>query len=545
MRWSRLVELGLTPREIAKLVRWLPETRWPLVILYVVYANVLGAVIVFGFLKFALPPEDSVSYTDIGDRGSQLLFLALLALGVVVSSALGLRHALPTLLWNEGRRNVPNPQSAKDRALRLPATQMWASASVWGFGTLVFAGFIARHSLRLALIGSYGALIGGSVICMIIYLRAEQVLRPIISEAIAAGAETKRAGRVSRRVRVVWLLCSGVPVGAIFGIVAGHEIGVLHGSADQLLQPILVTSALVIAIGLLAAEQLAHGIGGPVRQLRDAMLQVGRGDLTAQVEVNTTTELGLLQTGFNSMLHQIRERERLRALFGQFVGADVAQRAVEQGVQLGGEERFVAVLFVDLVGSTRLAFHLGAPRVVKLLNEFFRAVVDVVGAEGGYVNKFQGDAALVVFGAPLELDNFAGHALRAARSLREVLAGPLHETNVGIGVSAGPVVAGHIGADERLEYTVIGDAVNTAARLCELAKSEPGRLLASGEAVALADPEESRHWALGEEIALRGRDAPTRLARASAAEPDDAPEPDSPISSSASSPSSSEPRASS
>ncbi|MGL6236977.1 MAG: adenylate/guanylate cyclase domain-containing protein [Segniliparus sp.] len=531
--------MGLTPREIAKLARWLPRTRWPLVILYVVYANLLGAIIVFGFLKFALPPEDSVSYTDIGDRSSQLLFLAVLALGVFVSTALGLRHALPTLLWNQRSGNVANPQAAKDRALRLPAAQMWASASVWFFGSIVFVGFIARHSLRLALIGGYGALIGGSVICMIIYLRSEQVLRPIISEAIAAGAETKRASRVSRRVRVVWLLCSGVPVGAIFGIVAGHEIGVLHGSTDQLLLPILVTSAIVIGVGLLAAGSLANGIGGPVRQLRDAMRQVEQGDLTAQVEVNTTTELGLLQSGFNSMLRQIRERERLRALFGQFVGADVAQRAVERGVQLGGEERFVAVLFVDLVGSTRLAFHLGAPRVVKLLNEFFHAVVDVVGAEGGYVNKFQGDAALVVFGAPLELENFAGHALRAARVLQEVLAGPLHETNVGIGVSAGPVVAGHIGADERLEYTVIGDAVNAAARLCELAKSEPGHLLASAEAVALADPDEARHWILGEEVPLRGRDALTQLARARD------PDPEPPISSSASSPQASEQQASS
>ncbi|EFV12274.1 adenylate/guanylate cyclase domain-containing protein [Segniliparus rugosus] len=532
MRRSRLAELGLTPREIVKFLRWLPRTRWPLVILYVVYANILGAVIVFGFLKFVLPPEDSVWYTDLGDRRSQLLFFALLSLGATVSTLVGLRHALPTLMWHQGRRRgVPNQQLAKDRALRLPASQMWISASLWLFGSVMFVVFLAQHSPRRALIGGFGAFLGGAVICMVIYLRSEQVLRPIISEAIADGAATKRTSRVSRRVRVVWLLCSGVPVGAIFGLAMGYEFGVLHGSAKQLMFPVLIMSAIVIAVGLLAAGSLANGIGEPVRALREAMRQVEQGDLTAQVKVNTTTELGLLQSGFNDMLRQIRERERLRALFGQFVGSDVAQRAVEEGVQLGGEERFVAVLFVDLVGSTRLAFHLGAPRVVKLLNEFFHAVVDVVGAEGGYVNKFQGDAALVIFGAPLELENFAGRALKAARVLQEVLAGPLHETNVGIGVSAGPVVAGHIGADERLEYTVIGDAVNEASRLCELAKSEPGHLLASARAVALADPEEARHWILGEEVSLRGRDALTRLARAEAP----------PISSSASSEPSSEP----
>jgi adenylate cyclase len=514
MRRGRLAELGLTPRGILKLLRWLPRTRWPLIVLYVIYANVLGAMIVFGFLQFALPPEDAVSYTDLGDWRAQLLFLGLLSLGIAISSMVNLGYAAPTLIWNHRREHSANAQRAKDRALRLPSWQMWTSASVWLFGSFVFVGFIARHSLRLALIGAFGAVLGGAVVCMIVYLRSEQVLRPIISEAIADGAEAKRASKVSRRVQLVWLLCSGMPAFAIFGIAAGHELGILHGNPKQLLLPVSILAALTVAVGLLAANQLAKGIGVPLQALRGAMRQVEQGNLSAHVEVNTTTELGLLQSGFNDMIQQIREREQLRALFGQFVGSDVAQRAVEDGVQLGGEERLVAVLFVDLVGSTRLAFHLGAPRVVELLNEFFHAVVDVVGAEGGYVNKFLGDAAMVIFGAPLELENFAGHALRAARVLQEVLAGQLHETNVGIGVSAGSVVAGHIGADERLEYTVIGDAVNEASRLCELAKLEPGRLLTSERAVALADPEEAQHWVLGEEVCVRGRDAPTRLARA-------------------------------
>ena len=147
------------------------------------------------------------------------------------------------------------------------------------------------------------------------------------------------------------------------------------------------------------------------------------------------------------------------------------------------------------------------------LNDFFCVVVDVVDAEGGAVNKFVGDAALCVFGAPLPHDDAAGAALRAARTLRERLAAEVPQCDVGIGVSAGTVVAGNIGAQQRFEYTVIGDPVNEAARLTELAKLESGHVLASAIAVSGALDAEALCWDVGEIVELRGRSAPTQLAR--------------------------------
>jgi adenylate cyclase len=150
--------------------------------------------------------------------------------------------------------------------------------------------------------------------------------------------------------------------------------------------------------------------------------------------------------------------------------------------------------------------------VVALLNAFFRLVVRDVEAHGGWVNKFEGDAALCVFGAPAAIDDAPGEALAAARSLRSDLAAELPAIDVGIGVSAGTAVAGNVGAEHRFEYTVIGDPVNEAARLCELAKRRPERLLASGAALAQAAGPESENWALAESVTLRGRDEPTSLA---------------------------------
>jgi adenylate cyclase len=164
-----------------------------------------------------------------------------------------------------------------------------------------------------------------------------------------------------------------------------------------------------------------------------------------------------------------------------------------------------------MVGSTATAAERPPTEVVSLLNEFFRIVVDVIDRHHGFVNKFVGDAALAIFGAPLDRPDAPTAALAAARELREVLR-EVPGLDIGIGVSAGLAVAGNIGAANRFEYTVIGDPVNEASRLTELAKDQPGRVLASGSALYFADESEQDFWDTGDEVQLRGRRRKTRLA---------------------------------
>jgi adenylate cyclase len=147
--------------------------------------------------------------------------------------------------------------------------------------------------------------------------------------------------------------------------------------------------------------------------------------------------------------------------------------------------------------------------VAAVLNDFFQIVVNEVDARKGLINKFQGDAALAVFGAPLRTDDPASAALATARAL----AAELRRLNVdfGIGVSAGPVFAGNIGAENRYEYTVVGDAVNEAARLADRAKDFDGRVLCSAEAIDRADDAERRLWAAQGSEMLRGRSRVTQI----------------------------------
>jgi adenylate cyclase len=158
-----------------------------------------------------------------------------------------------------------------------------------------------------------------------------------------------------------------------------------------------------------------------------------------------------------------------------------------------------------------MALAMPPTEVVRLLNRFFRVVIEAVESEGGLVNKFEGDAALCVFGAPVESDDPAGDALRAARRLTERLEAEVPEIDYGIGVSAGPAVAGNVGAEHRFEYTVIGDPVNEAARLSELAKERPERAVASGAALERAE-EAAGDWQLTDRTVLRGRLDATDLA---------------------------------
>jgi adenylate cyclase len=267
-----------------------------------------------------------------------------------------------------------------------------------------------------------------------------------------------------------------------------------------------------LIVGGYATTLSAKSIGAPLRGMVDALHRVGEGNLDVAVQIEDGGEIGLLQSGFNEMVAGLRERERIQDLFGRHVGPAVAAETISAGVKLGGEQRHVVALFVDITASTRLTRETEPVEFVAMLNRFFGVVVDEVESNGGLLNKFEGDAALCVFGAPAALDDPATAALRAARGIRDRVS-EMGELEIGVGVAAGPVIAGQVGAASRFEYTIIGDAVNEAARLTDLAKRVEGSILASAATVEAADESEREHWIAGRVMRLRGREAPTRTYR--------------------------------
>jgi adenylate cyclase len=383
---------------------------------------------------------------------------------------------------------------------------------LWGIGTVVLTTMYALVDTQFIPKWLLGISFPGIVVSASCYLFTEFALRPVAAQALEVGPPPRRfAPGVMGRIMLVWALGSGVPVLGIL-LAAIFSLTLENLTLTQFAWAIVVLALFALVFGFIVMWILSWLTATPVRVVRAALNRVEQGDLDTNLVVFDGTELGQLQRGFNSMVTGLRERERVRALFGQHVGREVAALAEKEQPELGGEERPAAVVFVDIIGSTQLVTSRPAGEVVHLLNRFFAVVVDEVDRHHGLVNKFEGDAVLAVFGAPVSLPNAEEEALAAARGMAERLRVEVPECQAGIGVAAGQVVAGNVGAADRFEYTVIGEPVNEAARLCELSKTIDGHLVASSATVARAGETEGARWTLGETVTLRGHDEPTRLA---------------------------------
>ena len=482
-------------------------------------ADIIGALLVLGFLRFGLPPADRLKLLDL-PKENLAIFLAYLFVSFTAGAIISLRLLAPVFRWQRRDAMLTDEddpafaEQARMRALRMPIYRLMISLTNWVLGAAVFIAASRPVASNAAPVLAVATLLGATATAIIGYLQSERILRPVAVAALRGGPPPgfRRPGVVQRLV-LTWVLSTGVPLLMIVLSIVASKFSLLHSSPESMSIPILLMAIAALVVGLLGNLLSAMAISDPLRQLSWALGEVQRGNYNAHMQIYDATELGLLQAGFNDMVRELSERQRMRDLFGRYVGEDVARRALERGTELGGQERDVAVLFIDLVGSTELAATRPPGEVVGLLNEFFRVVVDTVQQHGGFVNKFQGDAALCIFGAPLEHPDAPGAALGASRGLHDELLRVLGPTQFGIGVAAGRAIAGHIGAQARFEYTVIGDPVNEAARLTELAKLEEGHVLASAITVSGASDAEALCWSVGEIVELRGRTAPTQLAR--------------------------------
>jgi adenylate cyclase len=428
--------------------------------------------------------------------------VVIVALGTAAVAGGGVANLVPVLRWFvSGRR--PNADQRLS-AMRLLARQSTILAAVWAISGLTYLMLNLGGVAALWIPTLLAVVFGGSAAASLSLLLTQRSLRPIMLAATQGTEGIVVAPSVFTRLVGMWLLASGLPCLAIAGLVVTRSNGWIIQKTGSVEMPILVVTLVAILIGLPAMILTSRSISDPIREVVDAMAQVEEGSINTVVGVYEKSEIGRLQSGFNRMVTGIAERDRLRDLFGRHVGTDVARRAIEEGTSLSGDLRDAAILFIDLVGSTRLAASHPPQEVAQVLNDFFRIVVSAVDDHRGLINKFQGDAALAVFGAPLASKDAASDALATARGLRDQLR-RLPMVDFGIGVSAGPVFAGNIGAENRYEYTVVGDAVNEAARLADFAKTLDQRIACSASAIERADAAECRHWVSDGETELRGR----------------------------------------
>ncbi len=442
------------------------------------------------------------------DMRDVIALVAVVAAGTAAAAAGGYLSIAGAVPWfTAGREPEPGERRA---AMHLIRRQAAILLTIWVLSGVTLIALGSGTSSDVTTLIGLAVLFGGTATLSTSMLFTQRIYRPIIAAATRGYVGRETTPGVLARLAMMWVTTSALPSAAIVVLVTARHYGWIIPRTASLDIPVVVLALVAVLVGLRALILVSRSISDPLHDVIEAMADVERGRIGRTVEVYEQSEIGRLQRGFNSMVAGLGERDRLRDLFGRHVGADVVRLAVAADESLSGEVRDVAILFVDLAGSTQLAARRPPEEVAAVLNDFFRIVVAAVDRHHGSINKFQGDAALAVFGAPLRAERSASVAMATARALGADLRG-LPAVDFGIGVSAGAVFAGNIGAENRYEYTVIGDPVNEAARLADTAKSTPGRVLCSGAAAARADEDERRCWTAQGSVLLRGRTDPTLI----------------------------------
>lgn len=489
---------------------WLMSTSWPTYAAIVLGTNIVGAIAIMTFVIFFLPMPEIHAFTTDFDN----LFVigaAYVIFAVLVGMAATMLLFRPVWDWQRNP-DAHDPNMVRNLVMRIPIYQAAVAALVWLIGIVLAVVTTSASDGKLALVVGVSTTLAGMIVALITYLQAERMVRPVAASALARRFEDSTLEPpIKSRLYLSWFMSTAVPLLGIILVFLAQRSGLFTGDSDDILPAVIALTLTALGTGAIATAYSTMSVVDPIYELQDAINRVRRGERHVEVDIYDGSELGVLQAGFNEMMRGLHERQRLRDLFGRYVGDEVAQRALDERPELGGEDRKVAVLFIDVIGSTNFAVNNTPERVVEELNNFFEHVVDVVRRNKGIINKFQGDAALAIFGAPLNVYDSTSMALQAARELRHELRNM--ELQAGIGVAAGHVVAGHIGGHDRFEYTVIGDAVNEAARLTELAKETPGRVLTNASTLKNANETEQARWTFMKSIELRGRRRMTQLAR--------------------------------
>lgn len=371
-------------------------------------------------------------------------------------------------------------------------------------GSVIVFDFDALSVVPL-LAGSLIAIAYGGVLH---YFGMESGMRPVLKDINRQHAPWARSEIKVLPLRVK-LMASLPLINVIAGLTAAALSG-RGGGGASLGVDVLIAIGVAVAVSLVLTFMLAGTVLRPINDIEEGIEAVREGRFGVTVPVTTPDEIGNLSAAFNQMSKGLAERERIRAAFGTYLDRNVADHILSAEPGAAGAEMEVSLLFCDVRDFTSFAASSGAPEVVAKLNELFEAVVPIIATHGGHVNKFIGDGLLAVFGAP---EPHADHAERAVRCAVAMAQRVNHTADglltIGIGVNSGRVVAGSIGGAGRLDYSVIGDAVNVASRVEKATRDLDDEILITDETRRELGP--AIELSARGLITLRGKPDPVRV----------------------------------
>ena len=394
---------------------------------------------------------------------------------------------------SEGEPLADIPMQVKKDVLNTPMNAALISLLMWFIAGMVFGLTSSRFETSALGIGNFFLVlegvfgVGGVLVSALVFFGCDYLWRPVVGLFFAnGGMHEVRAVRFSvlGRLLTAFLLVTLWPMSLLVALSMQRAQQIMTADDPQAvlsnmftMELFLLGASLLISVGM--ALFSTRSVTEPLHRLEEAMERVSKSDLNAELTITSNDELGLVSEGFNRMVAGLRMGERVRTLLNLYVTPEVARQAVDHGVSLGGSLVECSVLFSDIRNFTGLTEQLQPAELIMLLNRYMTEMVAVIVENGGMVNKFGGDLLLAVFGTPLNpAEDHAARAVRSARGMMHALEDFNHaqrkagqvELRMGIGIASGPAVAGNVGGQERIEYTVIGDTVNLAARLQDKTK---------------------------------------------------------------------------
>ncbi|MES2595645.1 MAG: adenylate/guanylate cyclase domain-containing protein [Verrucomicrobiota bacterium] len=403
------------------------------------------------------------------------------------------------LLVEAGERRGEQVREIFVTPLRDPDTKSFLGAFVFGLPLPALADRVLYEQTRRS---EFGEIMGG------IYVEGKLVSSTVpenVKPLVAAAVEQSMK-RSDKERREVLLPIDGVQHRVIYRVlnpgspfpqaaqVNFYSLAALHSEIKDLRRSAIALGTVALAIALLWVTLASRGLSGPVSKLVVATQEIERGNYDVRVPV-TKDEFGQVAHAFNDMAAGLALQEKYRSVLHSVADRTIADRLIENPGALRGELRQVTTLFCDIRGFTALTEKMPPHDVIELLNEHMTALTEVAYAHGGTVDKFVGDLIMVLFGAPEDTEEDTVRAVKCAQAMqvrrRELNASAKHPLETGIGLATGMVVAGCMGSDKRLNYTVLGHHVNLASRLCSIA--QPGEIIADPATVEVLNGSITSH----------------------------------------------------
>ena len=370
--------------------------------------------------------------------------------------------------WIETERPTEEETvAAWDAATNLPMRSFRANAGVVGAVAAVPAIAVITAVLNLdwvgvlVLIGATLPAVGYAIVLN--YFTAELLMRPVIQDIAAQLPETfpfsANGLLIRKRLKILLPIFTTFVALIVAGLLTGHD------GTSGLALSVGVSFGVALILSYELTVLLSRSVTAPIAQLRRGLAEVRGGDYDARVPVITSDELGELSHEFNELALGLAEREQMREAFGTYLDRDIVPLILSGRVPREGVEVTVSIMFVDVRGFTSFAERADATEVVATLNGLFEVIVPIISRHGGHVDKFIGDGLLASFGAPEGYADHADRAVSAGVDIVHAVNTPETELRVAVGINTGRVVAGSIGGAGRLNFSIIGDPVNTAARV--------------------------------------------------------------------------------